>query len=221
MNGIKPTTSSSTSSSSNTARSDLFTFILSKNLLRSLPHKKQKKKLHIAKLNSDIDLYTNQKISDITSSRYHLDHIVELQCFAHVISISLRNIDNSDIDGHATFTLLRDRLVKIINSDFNLNVTDRQANLVKMNVFKEFIKRRRNDSNPSLISFLRNAPNFDKNIYHFCSTLRNACKKIREQLISNMNESTTTQHAFKRIIDEFDIFYNSMQIEDYDLIRFI
>ena len=203
MDGIRPTTTSSISTSSNTASSssDLSTFILSKNLLRSLPHKKQKKKFHIAKLNSDIDLYTNQKISDVSSSRYHLDHIVELQCFAHVISLGLRNIDNNDKDGHATFSLLSDRLVKIINSDFNLNVTDRRANLVKMNVFKEFIKRRRNDSNPSLISFLRNAPNFDKNIYHFCSPLRNECKKIREQLIFNMNETTSIQHAFKRIID--------------------
>lgn len=213
-----PSTSTNASSDKNSI--DLFTYILSKNLLRSLPHKKLKKKLHVSRLNSDIDLYTNKKIDDVTNSKYHLDHIVELQCFALIISEGLKNIEG-DQTGHRTFSLLRERLVKIINSDFNLNVTDSQANLVKMNIFKEFIKRRRNNSNPSLISFLRNSANFDKNIYHFCSTLRKALKCIREQLVNCMNDNSSTYNAFKRIIEEFDIFYNSLQIEDYDLIRFI
>lgn len=217
MDSIKPTTSTA---SSDNRSIDLFTYILSKNLLRSLPHKKLKKKLHVYKLNSDIDLYTNQKIDDITSSKYHLDHIFELQCFAHIISMGLKNIEG-DQTGHSTFSLIHDRLKKIMNCDFNLNVTDRQTNLVKMNVFKEFIKRRRNNANSSLIGFLHNSANFNKNIYHFCSTLRKASKCIREQLVIAMNENNSTYNAYKGIVEEFDIFYNSMQIEDYDLIRFL
>lgn len=203
---------------STNSSNDLFTYILSNNLLRSLPHQKLKTKLHIAKLNSEIDLYTNQKISDVRSSSYQVDHIFELQCFSHVISMALSKLDCD----YAAFNVLRDRLVKIINSDFNLNVTDKQANLVKMNVFKEFIKRRREDSiHPSLIRFFRNSPNFNKNISLFCCTLRNACKLIRQQLVIYMNESSKIlSNVIKRIIDEFDIFYNSLQIEDYDLIRF-
>ncbi len=200
---------------------DLFTFIISKKLLRSLPHKKLKKKLKISKLNDDMDLYTNQKI-DAQSSQYHLDHIFEIQCFVHVVASALHNLDG-DKHGQSTFTSIRDKLVNVINADFNLNVTDSQANLVKMNIFKEFIKRRRSDSNPSLIAFLRNSSNFDKNLFHFCSTLRRACKMIREQLLLYMNHQSMPNHydAFKRIIEEFDVFYNSMKIEDYDLLRFI
>lgn len=213
---------------------DLFSYILSNNVLRSLPHQKLKKKLNICQLNSDIDLYTNKKIIDVRDSNYHVDHIFELQCFAHVISLALRNFIPSDLNGNTTFALVRDRLVKIINSDANLNVTDKQTNLVKMNVFKEYIKRRRNhdssssssSSNTSLIRYLRTSPNFDKNISLFCSTLRNACKHIRDQLVTFMNESASSSlflisNAIKRIIDQFDIFYNTMQIQDYDLLRYI
>jgi hypothetical protein len=138
------------------------------------------------------------------------------------VASALHNLDG-DKHGQSTFTSIRDKLVNVINADFNLNVTDSQANLVKMNIFKEFIKRRRSDSNPSLIAFLRNSSNFDKNLFHFCSTLRRACKMIREQLLLYMNHQSMPNHydAFKRIIEEFDVFYNSMKIEDYDLLRFI
>ncbi len=157
-------------------------------------------KLHISKLNSNIDLFSNQKIEDVNNS--------------NIILIIYLNY-NSLLIG-----LVRNRLVKIINSNYNLNVTVRQANLVKMNVLKDFIKRR-NNSNLSLLGFIRNTKKYDLNIKHFSYSLRNAGKKIREQLLINMNDSRNTQHVFKKIIDEFDIFYNSMQIEDYDLSRFV
>lgn len=200
---------------------DLYSFITSKNLLRSLPHKKSKKKLEIAKNNNDIDLYTMQKIEDPSNSKYHIDHIFELQCFAYIVASALHKLDG-DRHGRDTFAKVRDSLVKLINSNFNLNVTEHQANLVKMNVFKEFIRRRRNDSSISIVALLRNNPNFNKNIYHFCSTLRSVCKKIREQLLINSNDSSNAnnQSIYKIIIEQFDLFKDSMMIEEYDLLRF-
>ena len=156
---------------------DLYSFLTSKNLLRSLPHKKSKKKLEIAKLNNDIDLYTMQKIDDPNNSKYHIDHIFELQCFAYIVASALHKFDG-DRHGRDTFAKVRDGLVKLINSNFNLNVTDKQANLVKMNIFKEFIRRRRNDSSISIVALLRNTPNFNKNIYHFCSTLQTDSRSV-------------------------------------------
>ena len=200
---------------------DLYSFLTSKNLLRSLPHKKSKKKLEIAKLNNDIDLYTMQKIDDPNNSKYHIDHIFELQCFAYIVASALHKLDG-DRHGKDTFAKVRDGLVKLINSNFNLNVTDNQANLVKMNIFKEFIRRRRNDSSISIVALLRNTPNFNKNIYHFCSTLRSVCKQIRDQLRFFTNDSlyANYQSIYNNILDQFDSFYNSMMIEEYDLLRY-
>jgi hypothetical protein len=200
---------------------DLYSFLTSKNLLRSLPHKKSKKKLEIAKLNNDIDLYTMQKIDDPSNSKYHIDHIFELQCFAYIVASALHKIDG-DRHGRDTFAKVKESLVKLINSNFNLNVTDNQANLVKMNIFKEFIRRRRNDSSISIVALLRNTHNFNKNIYHLCSTLRLVCKQIRDQLRFYSSDSlyANYQTIYNNILVEFDSFYNSMMIEEYDLLRY-
>lgn len=204
---------------------ELMSYILSKNNLRSLPHKKLEKKLQISQLNGHVDLYNRQPI-DARNSRFHLDHIFEVQCFAYVISIALHGFDG-DEHGKLTYERLKDQLIKVINSDFNLNVTDRNTNLVKMNIFKEFIKRRQLDSHPSLLNYLRKSTSFDKNIYCFCSTLRDSCRRIRSKLQEYITESyketsnNSNKQAYQRIIEEFDVFYNSMQIEDYDLLRYI
>lgn len=201
--------------------SDLYSFLTSRNTLRSLPHKKWKKKLEVARLNNGLDLYTMQPITDAGNINNHVDHIFELQCFAYIVASALHKLDG-DQHGRVTFAKVQTNLVKLINSTDNLNVTDKQTNLVKMNIFKEFIRRRRNDSSLSIVAMLRSTSSFNKNIYHFCSQLRTACKKIKEKLLNfSIDPLYVHNNIYKKILDEFDIFYSSLQIEDYDLLRFI
>ena len=152
----------------------LASYILSNNLLRSriFSHKKHNsKKIQVAQLNNNIDLYDMQNI-DVYDAKYEVDHIFEIQCMAYVVACALHNFNNND-DGRKIFEIVQNRVVQVINSHCNLNVTDRKTNLVKMNVFREFIKLK--SSKPSYnisIKHFLNSSNFDKNVDKFCIVLK-------------------------------------------------
>lgn len=199
---------------------ELVNLIKSNKMLRckTFSHKKSLKKIAVSKNNGDIDLYTGLPI-DASELKYQVDHIFEVQCFAYVIASALYNLDGLD-DGRVIFSQLQDQLVGIINADFNLNVTDQTTNLVKMNIFRDFIKKRK--LNLSLVKLLRDS-NFQKCIVQFCKTLRRVCDEIKNQLKHFYNElpldDATKKYAVQKIINEFELFYQSMQIEDYDLLK--
>lgn len=203
----------------------LASYILSNNLLRSrvFSHKKHNaKKIQVAQLNDHIDLYDMQKI-DVFDAKYEVDHIFEIQCMAYVVACALSNFKSND-DGRELFEKVRNRLVQVINSHCNLNVTDRKTNLVKMNVFREFIKLK--CSNPDCnipIKYFLNSSNFDKSVDNFGQILKKACKGVRSELedyIENIEESHLTtknekiiKHALVRILEEFDIFVEWFKIK--------
>ena len=128
---------------------------------------KKNKNLEIFKPNLKIDLYTGQVIDTNDKIYYQVDHVFEIQCFAYVIASALYKLD----DGRSIFDELKNEFIEIINTNKNLNVTDNTTNLVKMNVFRDYIKKRRYDSRISLIQLLQ-VSRFDKCIAQFCRALR-------------------------------------------------
>lgn len=194
---------------------DLVSFLNSNNLLRStVGHKKNIRRIQVANYNSNIDLYT-QKTIDPHDTKYEVDHIFEIQCFVFVIAAALHTFDG-DKNGRETFNKLREKLSNVINSNVNLNITDRNTNLVKMNVFKVFIKMRWVYRDRGLADFLRNS-NFDKPIERYCSCLKRVCLSIRDQLVlhkknSESSETLKIKYAWEKIIEEFDNFYHSLKI---------
>ena len=197
----------------------LYTHILSKNRLRSLKHKKQDKKLHISTLNGGVDLYTLKPI-DPNDTNNHIDHIFELQCFAYIVASALHNIDKFDDNGQQIFSKIRNQLVKVINADFNLNITDKTINLVKMNIFKTFLRLLRTDSHCTLRSLLDNCNSFTPNIDVFYCCLKDVCQKIKiklQEYIGNINCNNPSLHIIKsvfiKILNEFCVFCHLMKIE--------
>ena len=108
-------------------------FINKNNLLRSRCHHKHKDKIRISTMNNHIDFYTENKINPY-DDKYNVDHIYEIQCFTYIVASALHNMD--DDKGRALFAKLRDYLIRAINVPANLNITDKQTNLTKMNAFK-------------------------------------------------------------------------------------
>ena len=90
-----------------------------------------------------------------------------------------------------------------------------------MNLFRNFIKKRK--FNLSLVKLLRDS-NFQKCIVQFCKTLRRVCDEIKNQLKQLYNqlqiEERSKKYAVQKIINEFELFYERMQIEDYDLLKY-
>lgn len=194
----------------------LVSFLNSNNLLRSktASHKKSVRKVEVCKLNGYIDLYTLKTINPY-ESKYEVDHIFEIQCFVFVVAAALHSFDG-DNHGRVIFDLLQEQLNDVINSEINLNVTDKDTNLVKMNVFKVFIKMRYVHQDRGIADFLRTS-NFDKSINQYCSCLKTACTKIREKLVLLKHEAETNstlkiKYAWQKIIEEFDLFYFSLKL---------
>ena len=189
----------------------LASFINKNNVLRYkiVSHKKNVRKLSVSKNNNDIDLYCMEKI-DPTDPKFEVDHIYEIQCMAYVVAAALHNIGNSE-EALVILNQVSERLSKVLESNVNLNVTDQKTNKTKMNVFKVFIKMRW--AQKDLAELLRNS-NFDKDISHFFNKLKYAMQSIRNQLDTLMNdaESGLIRYAFKKIIEEFDIFNQSMKL---------
>lgn len=192
-------------------------YIINKNKLRNkgLSHKKYVHKLEVAKKNNNIDLYSDETI-DPQDSNYEVDHIFEIQCFAYIIAAALHQFDGSD-HGRAIFEELNETLIDVINSPANLNVTHKKTNLIKMNVVKVFIKMRWIDSSLKLADCLRKS-NYNKSIDLFCERLKFSSKSIRHKIETSLNEAKITGlsrniRAWMRILEEFDIFYNSMKID--------
>ena len=191
-------------------------FINSNNLLRSktISHKKNVRKLEVCNFNGNVDLYTLQTI-DIQEPKYEVDHVLEIQCFVFVVAAALHNFED-DNHGRIIFEHLREKLSTVINSNINLNVTDRNTNLVKMNVFKVFIKMRWVHRDRGIADFLKTS-NFDKCIDRYCNCLKKACEGIREQLVifkneADTNDSLKVRYAWQKFLDEFDLFFTSMKI---------
>lgn len=191
----------------------LASYITKNNVLRYkiVSHKKNVRKLLVCKNNNNIDLYCMKTI-DPNDSKFEVDHIYEIQCFAYVVASALHNIGNSE-EALVILNQISERLSKVLESNVNLNVTDRTTNLTKMNVFKVFIKMRWAQKDLSLEESLRKS-NFDKDITHFCNKLKYAIHSIKYQLEILMNnaESGLIRFAFKKIIEEFDIFNKSLKL---------
>lgn len=111
---------------------DQFVNFINKN--HYLRHKKiNRKKMSVVRSNDNKDLYSMQKIN-AQDNKYNVDHIFEIQCYSYVIASALHNLN--DDNGRALFKKLRERLSNVINSNCNLNVTDKNTNLTKMNAIK-------------------------------------------------------------------------------------
>lgn len=193
----------------------------SKGAFRTQSHKKNVTKEDVAKFFDGIDRYSNKKVNH-HESLYHVDHIFEIQCFVNIIAMALHNVESPE-RGLEIFEQLREKLAKIINCNENLNITDKQTNLIKMNVFKSSLRLRWIDHNFSLKKQLQKS-NFSKDIDLFLNVFKSVCLLLRNKLelvvkefaqhYELYNEKKDCLVGISRILNEFDNFVVSLKIEN-------
>lgn len=152
-------------------------------------------------------------IDESSSTVYHVDHIIEIQNFAYVVATALHNIDWK-INGLELFRMIKEHLIACINIKSNLNITNKNTNLIKMNIMKTFMKLRWFKPELSLRevierSSMKNCPK------RICETIKKAYIAISSELTQRieLEKDEFLKFALYRVREELRRMYISFKID--------